>query len=646
MSFRLKTILGIALIEVVVLAILVGNSLHHLKTSNEQELFTRAKVTAQLLATMTSDATISFDLATLDSLVQQTLKNEGLVYVRILNSQGTILSQGGDAEALSAPFASDQSTRDAKDQRIDLSAPIIVGGSEFGSVEVGLSTHLLDTVLAEGTRRMLTIAAAEILLVALFGFALGTVLTRQLARLRSGAKRVAEGEFGYQMAVAGRDELADTANSFNKMSSSLADYARQVEEARARAEAGRAYAETLLHDAMNSVSQSIFIVDQSGRLEFANKAALRMYPIAKVQTEAGTPFQDVLLTIANATVLGTDQCSAGFVEERMQRLSITSKGHSWQSRLKAGTVILSTQRTMSNGGVVLVDTDITEQYEALEKNQKLELELLHAHKLESLGTLASGVAHEINTPTQFIGDNIRFVSDSFEDLAALVSELGQRGEAKINERLEEIDWGFLRDEVPAALSEAANGVESIGKIVRSIKEFSHPDDGERQDVDIHELVKTAATVSRSQWRHNAELTIECRTADEPIAPCYPGDLSQVLINLIVNAADAIADSNKDQEPSLGNIAITIDQKDESLIIAVADDGGGIDPAIQRRIFDMFFTTKGPGKGTGQGLAICSSIIEGKHHGRLSVSSTKGTGSVFTIELPAPVRANLPTAEAA
>jgi len=644
-SFRLKTILGIALIEVLVLAILVGNSLHHLKTSNEQELFTRAKVTTQLLATMTSDATISFDLATLDSLVQQTLKNEGLIYVRIRNNEGLVLSEGGDAEALSAPFISDHNTRDADDQRIDLSAPIMVGGNPFGSVEVGLSTHLLDAVLADGTRRMLTIAGAEIVLVALFGFALGTVLTRQLARLRSSARRVAGGEFGYQMEVTGRDELADTANSFNTMSGSLAAYAQQVEEARQRAEAGRTYAETLLHDAMNSVSQSIFIVDQEGRLEFANRAALKMYSMSAKQTAPGTPFEAVLMPIAKATVTGTDQSEAGFVGERLQRLSLKARGQSWQSRLKDGTVILSTQRPMSNGGVVLVDTDISEQYEALEKNQKLELELLQAHKLESLGTLASGVAHEINTPTQFIGDNLRFLSGSFDDLVSVVSELREKQGGQIAAQLDAIDWDFLRDEVPAALSEAANGVESIGKIVRSIKEFSHPDDGECQETDIRGLIETAATVSRSQWRHSAELTVDCRTEDT-VVPCYPGDLSQVLINLIVNATDAISESTKGEAPALGAIAIRLDRDADSLIIEVADNGGGIDPETQRRIFDMFFTTKAPGKGTGQGLAICRSIVEGKHHGRLTVSSTVGEGSIFRIELPAQANADMPASKAA
>lgn len=631
MSFRLKTILGIALIEIVVLAILVGNSIHHLKTSNEQELLTRAKVTAQLLATMTSDATLSLDLATLDSLVEQTLKNDGLVYVRIRNDAGIVLSQGGNMDALEQPFVEDDNARDVQDQRVDLSAPILVNGSTFGSVEIGVSTHLLDHIVADGAKHMLTIAGLEIVLVALFGFALGTVLTRQLARLRRGARRVAGGEFGYQMAVSGRDELADTAASFNKMSEALADYALKAEQARQRAEAGRAHAETLLHDAINTVSQSIFIVDEDGKVEFVNKAALSMYQIAPEEVAPGTPVRPILAHIAKTIEAGADQNVADTVEERMQRLSRSTENHSWHSRLHNGTVILSAERTMSNGGTVMVDTDITELYETLEKNQKLELELLQTHKLESLGTLASGVAHEINTPTQFIGDNIRFLAGSFEDIVNLIGDISRRGTVDLTKELEALDWAFLRDEIPAALSEAANGVESIGKIVRSIKEFSHPDDGERQDINIQTLIETAATVSRAQWRHRATLTINSKTSDV-IAPCYPGDLSQVMINLIVNAADAIAENRGETEKD-GAITITIDRNADSFLIDVTDNGGGIPPEIQRRIFDMFFTTKAPGKGTGQGLAISQSIIEGKHHGRLTMSSTFGEGTAFKIELP-------------
>ncbi len=635
MSFRLKTILGIALIEVLVLAVLVVSSLHHLRVSNERELYSRARTTAQLLATMTSDAVISNDLATLDALIQQTLTNDGLVYARIRNRNGVVLSEGGEQAALSAPFEGDESGYDSKDGKIDLAAPIVVGGAEFGRVEMALSTRLVDAVVADGTRRMLTLASMEIVVVAIFGYLLGSILTRQLAHLRRGARRVAAGEFGYEMEVKGRDELSDTATSFNKMSAALADYAREVEEARRNAEAGRDYAETLLHNAMNSVSQAIFVVDPDGTVEFVNNAAFDFYDLEPDRIQAGVAFETVVSRIVSRIEAGSELPHAELVSERMHRLANRSEEQLWQTRQDDGRVILHSQRPVKGGSVVIIDTDVTDLYAALEKSNRLELELLQTHKLEALGTMASGVAHEINTPTQFIGDNVRFLSGAFEDLIGVVNALKDSPEDKVRSRLEEVDWDFLSSEIPAALSEAESGVQSIASIVRSIKEFAYPDDTQKQDYDLGKLVENAATMSRSQWRHSAELAVHSDLEDAIVA-CYPGELSQVLINLIVNAADAIAEDaeNRADADAKGRIDVTLRRSKDAIFIDVADDGCGIPEDALRRIFDMFYTTKAPGKGTGQGLAICKSIIESKHSGRLRVRSESGAGTVFSIELPA------------
>lgn len=632
MSFRLKTILGIALIEVVVLAILIISSLNYLRTSNEQELLRRAEVTAQLLATMTSDAVISNDLATLDALIQQTLKSDGLVYVRIRNTAGLVMSEGGVKTALAEPFIADGTAHNLSDKRLDLAAPIEVSGVKFGLVEIGLSNQVLDTLVAASTKRMLSIAAVEIILVAVFGYFLGSILTRQLARLRSGARRVAAGEFGHQMDVVGKDELADTAKSFNKMSKALLDHANDLKAERDRAEAGRVYAQTLLYDAMNSVSQSIFIINPDGKLEFTNKAAQKMYPINWARVEKNPTFEVLFEEVI--PLIESDRSADDIKSERIATLQNRNQRQSWQSRLTDGSTIFHTQRPMSNGGVVVVDMDITELYSTLEKNKRLELELLQAHKLESLGTLASGVAHEINTPAQFIGDNLRFLNDSFDQMHTLISKLKAGDKLDIDTEMSELDWEFLKEEVPAALNEAISGIESIGKIVRSIKEFSHPDDGERQIYDMAKLVETATTVSRPQWRHCAQLLIHCDTNDTTIS-CYPGDISQVLINLIVNAADAITDNKQGAtgEHGGGRIEISLRREKQSLAIDVTDNGGGIPEDIQRSIFDMFFTTKPPGQGTGQGLAISKSIVETKHGGELKIQSIQGKGTTFTIILP-------------
>ncbi|MEM8795546.1 MAG: PAS-domain containing protein, partial [Pseudomonadota bacterium] len=408
MSLRLKTILGIALIEIVLLAILITSSLYFLRTSNEQELIKRAEVTAQLLATMTSDAVISSDLATLDALIQQTLKNNGLIFVRIRNTDGLVLAEGGEAKALGEPFTPISDVTEISGQRIDFVAPIKVGGERFGQVEIGLSSHLLDHLVAAGTRHLLTIATLEIALVAIFGFFLGSVLTRQLAALKKSAKRVAAGDFGYQVEIVGRDEVAETARSFNTMSRALLDHANDLKAARDRAEAGKLHAETVLYDAMNSVSQSIFVIDENDGIEFINKAARKMYPVDWDRIDDSPVFDTFLREVI--AVVASERSSDEVLKDRLERYKNHNEHQSWQSRLKDGSIILHTQRPMSNGGIVLVDTDITELYATLEKNKRLEMELLQAHKLESLGTLASGVAHEINTPAQFIGDNLRFLT--------------------------------------------------------------------------------------------------------------------------------------------------------------------------------------------------------------------------------------------
>ncbi|WP_306149368.1 MULTISPECIES: ATP-binding protein [unclassified Roseibium] len=633
MSFKLKTIIGIALIEIFVLAILVGTSLHDLRASNERELKSRAHTSAQLLATMTTDAVVAYDLATLDVLIDQVLSNEGLQYVRITNEAGTVLSEGGAAPAENSPPEIGFGETKMYDNTIEVRAPISVGRTGFGTVQIGLSTAQLNDVVAAGTNRMLTIAGIEVVIVAIFGFFLGTILTRQLNHLRDGAARVAKGEFGYHMPVKGNDELASTARSFNQMSSALADYARVARSEKEEADAGRRFAESLLHNAINSVSQAIFIVGGNKELRFVNRAALELYGLSGHKRHEGMPFRDVLLAAYSSAPVEDLDGQLESMEERLKRLD-AGQVQTWQSHWSDNRMILHTQRPMISGGFVLVDSDVTEMLEVNEMNRRLEMELMETHKLESLGTLASGVAHEINTPTQFIGDNLKFLREAFDDLTDYLEEQGNTMTDAQSKKLEEIDWQFLKDEIPSALSEAAEGVGSIGKIVQSIKEFAHPDDSETTETDMVKLVENAITVSRSQWRHSAELNFKA-VSGEVMVPCYPGDISQVIINLIVNAADAISENAQSQDyvGGMGEISVNLSQDDTHCTISVTDNGPGIPGNSLRRIFDMFYTTKPPGKGTGQGLAICKSIVEMKHKGKLFVQSKLGAGSTFVVTLP-------------
>lgn len=638
MSFRLKTILGIALIEVCLLSVLVISGLYYLRSSGETELMKRGKVTSQLIATMTGDAVVSLDLATLDALVAQTLENNGVVYVRVRSNGGFILSEGGDEGVLAQPFLEDVSIKAAMaDGRLDVAAPIVVAGETFGQVEIGLATEQLENAVAEAQQWMLTIAGSEIILVAFFGLLLGTMLTAQLKRLQAGAQRVACGEFGYQLKVLGHDELADTASSFNQMSEALAHFAQEAEAARLKAEAGQAYAETVLNDALNSMRESVIVVSPDMQATFINESYRARYDL-EVREDGENGFEYIaMLALAQTVELGEDGKEVS-LEERLARLRNPEAYPRWRSKLADGSVILTTQRRMSDGGVVVVEHDVTELYIALERNRQLELELMQTHKMEALGIMAGGIAHEINTPLQFIGDNLKFVAESFDLVRSLVTFVSQQtGErfAPVRQKLEEIDWNFIEQETPIALEDARTGVKAVSKIVRSVKEFAHPERGEKSHQDLNALIDNVLTVSRNQWSMHADVSLSTEGGVGAVS-CFPGQLSQVLINLIVNAAQAIEGQERADK---GKITVSASAGDGQAVITVSDDGPGIPAENHEKIFEMFYTTKAPGEGTGQGLAICKQIIEGTHGGHLSVVSREGIGTTFSITIPsvAPLR---------
>jgi two-component system, NtrC family, sensor kinase len=288
--------------------------------------------------------------------------------------------------------------------------------------------------------------------------------------------------------------------------------------------------------------------------------------------------------------------------------------------------------------------DLTEENAAEQERHRVEIQLRHAQKLESIGQLAAGIAHEINTPTQFIGDNTRFLQDSFKDLAGLLQQFQQvLGSAKAGgvspeqvaetERLmQKVDLDYLLDEVPKAIEQSLSGVDRISKIVRAMKEFSHPGTDEMTSIDLHHAIESTATVCRNEWKYVAELVTEF-DATLPAVPCLPGELNQVILNLIVNAAHAIADRLKADGTEKGTITIGTRRNGDRVEIRIGDTGTGIPEKARDRIFEPFFTTKTVGKGTGQGLAISRSVIVDKHGGTIEFETETGRGTTFIISLP-------------
>jgi signal transduction histidine kinase len=258
--------------------------------------------------------------------------------------------------------------------------------------------------------------------------------------------------------------------------------------------------------------------------------------------------------------------------------------------------------------------------------------LLNQEKLASIGTLAAGIAHEINTPTQFVGDNLSFLNDAFKDLLRVVEGLLQAQPGyKAPEGVMDLD--FLRAEIPDALSQSLEGLERVAKIVRSVKEFSHPGSTGRLAVDLNRAIQSTLTVCRNEWKYVAEVRTELEP-ELPLLPCVPGEVNQVLLNLVVNAAQAIEDRQRQsgQSQLSGEIAVRTRREGGRIHVSVQDNGCGIPTEVAGRIFDPFFTTKEVGRGSGQGLAIARSVIV-NHGGELSFETRPGEGSTFHLWLP-------------
>jgi signal transduction histidine kinase len=272
----------------------------------------------------------------------------------------------------------------------------------------------------------------------------------------------------------------------------------------------------------------------------------------------------------------------------------------------------------------------------------MEIQLRHAQKLESIGQLAAGIAHEINTPTQFIGDNLRFMQEAFTDVLGLLGQFNRlleaaRGQSlagnlaeEIEQTIQTINVADLEKEIPQSITQALSGVQRVAKIVQAMKDFSHPGTESKSPVDINRAIESTLTVCRNEWKYVADLHTDLDPTLPPVS-CLPGEFNQAILNIVVNASHAIAD--KSGGKGKGVIGVTTSRHGDKVEIRISDTGTGIAEAVRGRIFDPFFTTKEVGRGTGQGLAMAHSVVVEKHHGEIFFETEMGQGTTFVIRLP-------------
>jgi two-component system, NtrC family, sensor kinase len=284
--------------------------------------------------------------------------------------------------------------------------------------------------------------------------------------------------------------------------------------------------------------------------------------------------------------------------------------------------------------LVQANAELAEQ---LRVRERMESELRLSQKLEAVGQLAAGIAHEINTPIQYVADNLQFLRDATIALSTMASEMlstaaAARGDTpalfgQLSALAEAAELDYLSREIPLSLDSVSDGVSRITKIVRAMKELAHPGPSEATAVDLPHALQNALEVTAASYRYVAD--VETEFAAMPPVVCFGSDLNQVFLNLIVNAAQAI----EDKRAGRGRLGIRTRVDGGDAVIAISDTGGGIPEANRERIFDAFFTTKEVGRGTGQGLAISRSIVVNRHGGTLTFDSTVGVGTTFYVRIP-------------
>jgi two-component system, NtrC family, sensor kinase len=267
----------------------------------------------------------------------------------------------------------------------------------------------------------------------------------------------------------------------------------------------------------------------------------------------------------------------------------------------------------------------------IERRKQLEIELSQAEKLRAVGQLASGIAHEMNTPIQYVSDNVIFLKRAFDAFSSII---GDAIEVEPNPKTKR-DMTFFRANAPEAIEAAMEGCRRVAEIVGAMKEFAHPDGDGHACADINRALTSTIAMARNEVKYVADVEVDL--GELPEVECRIGDLNQVFLNLIVNAGHAILDRHG-PDGTRGRIGLSTRCSGDRVIVEVSDDGSGIPEHIQKKIFEPFFTTKEVGRGTGQGLAISRSIVADKHGGALHFRSTPGKGTTFIVEIPVKRRA--------
>jgi PAS domain S-box-containing protein len=386
---------------------------------------------------------------------------------------------------------------------------------------------------------------------------------------------------------------------------------------------------------INSISSVLIAVSEDNRIIFWNTEAEKQFGIPEKEV-LGKPLRDVNIQ------WDRDHIIRGILICREENTSVWLDNIKFlQLNGKEGILGIKIDPVF---GEKALEMETLIQGANITQRRIMESQLAQAQKMESIGQLAAGIAHEINTPIQYIGDNMYFLKNSFEDLNHVLLKYGSLREAikeglpcgrqvdEVGEVIQETKLDYLTQEIPRAIHQTLEGVERVSRIVQSIKAFAHPGKEKKVDLDINQAIETNMMVARNEWKYVADLVTDLDPS-LPQVSCVPGDINQVILNLLVNAAQAVSEVVGADSDQKGRISISTRQDNTWVEIRISDTGRGIPLEIQPKIFDPFFTTKEAGKGSGQGLAISYTAVVERHQGAITFDTMIGKGTTFIVRLP-------------
>lgn len=378
--------------------------------------------------------------------------------------------------------------------------------------------------------------------------------------------------------------------------------------------------------AIKQSNYPIFISDFNEMIIYANNAAIEN--IAESDKEIiGKNLYDIILFPANHSI--SSEIKQTLHNKKVWNGNIRSELSPSSFKEEELAIFLVIGEDSSSNYIVAIKKDITEVV-------NLQRQLALAQKMEAIGQLASGIAHEINSPIQYVINNIAFIQQAYTDIHPLLHEINRIKHYTLPstcvDLIDKIQFDYLVEEIPQSLDEAFEGINRVATIISALRRFSHPGEGEKVLTDLNQALESALIVCRHEWKYVAELVTDY-AQNLPEVPCFPDQLNQVFFNLIINAAHAIEASQKNAPDKRATITVGTRLCGDMVEISIADTGCGIPKELNSRIFEPFFTTKAVGKGTGQGLAIAHDIIVQKHGGKIAFTSEPGKGTTFFLHLP-------------